>query len=229
VTLELTTTDGFSSQETMPGWSIVADLTPPELIQLRWIAVLRRRIGIGLALVLVLCLLAYAYAVVQHRAAEKDAAAVAQRTAILTRSANQFAGITLIESTVAGVDGQVACVMQDDVDVARVVASIDQALPSSMSIQSISVTLTPDASADPSAGLTATGRPAIGAVTVSGSGRGLDDLPAFVDGLTAVRGFTDVLPTSNQVSGGVAQFSLTIDLTDQLYSHLFDVGKPGGG
>lgn len=223
----LTRPDMIPHGDTMPGWDIVADMTPPELINLRWLAVLRRRIAIALLLVIVLCSAGFGYAFIRHGSANDEADAASARTTDLTRAANQFAGITRIETTVAHLDSQVASVMQSDVDVPRTIAAIRRALPASMSIQSISVTFSRDGSTDGSTGLDVSGHPTIGTVNISGAGQRLDDLPSFVDGLTAIRGVVNVLPTSNSVTKGIAGFSVTLALTDQLYSHQYDV-QPSG-
>jgi len=97
-----------------------------------------------------------------------------------------------------------------------------------MSIQTLTTTLNAEDTIDGSSGLDASGRSTIGTMSINGSGAGLDDLPAFVDGLVAIRGLVNVLPTSNLVSDGGAQFSVTISLTDQLHSHRFDLAKEGG-
>lgn len=229
MTIELARTEGYSPQSSRPGWNIVADMTPHELVVRRRLDILRRRIAVVLVMVVALCAAAFGYATLRHMSAEDDAEAEAARTTALTRSAARYAGITQIESTVSGLDAQVAAVMAKDVDVARVVAAIREALPTSMTMQSISVTLdqssSTDATTGTAAGLDASGRPTIGTVTISGSGRGLDDLPAFVDDLMTVRGFVDVLPTSNAVSDGSAQFNVTFTLTDLLRTHRFDGNK----
>lgn len=229
MTIELAPTEGYSPQTSRAGWDIVADMTPPELVARRRLAVLRRRIAIALVLVVVLCATTFGLATFRQLSADNKAADEAARTAALNRSAARYAGITEIETTVKGLDAQVATVMAKDVDVARIIAAVRRALPTSMTMQSISVTLdqssSTDATTGTSAGLDASGRPTIGTVTISGTGRGLDDLPAFVDDLMTVRGFVDVLPTSNAVSDGSAQFNVTFILTDLLFTHRFDADK----
>ena len=226
MTTDLALFEGPSSQASRPGWDIVADMTPPELIQRRRLGVLRRRIVLGLVLVVLLCAAGYLFALQQRSAADEEAATESDQTAALNRSVATYSGITRIELTVSTLDGQVATMMQDDVDVAGTIAELRAQLPGSMSIQNISVTLAA-ASTDGSATLDAAGRPTIGTVTVSGAGRSLDDLPAYVEALASVRGIVNVLPTSNQVTKGLAQFSVTMDLNDLLYTHRYDLGKPG--
>ncbi len=215
---------------TMPGWSIVADLTPRELVNSRALGVLRRWIAVLLALVVLLCGAGYAYAVLQTGTESDSAATAALQTSALTRASAKYAGVTQIETTLAATRGQIASVMVNDVDLAHQITAIRTALPASMSIGSLTLTLTPTAAGGTgtTGGLDTSGRSQIGTVTISGSGRSLDDLPAFVDRLVATRGFINVLPSSNLLSSGVATYSVTFALTDQLYSHRYDVGHAGG-
>lgn len=227
MTIELARPEGSSSRTSRPGWDIVADMTPPELVARRRLDVLRKRIAVVLVIVVVLCATGYALAILQHSRAETEAATETDQTASLTRAAATYSGITKIETTVSGVDAQVASMMMTDVDVSRAIARIGAELPGSMSVQSISVTLAADASAQGPTTLDAAGRPTIGTVTISGAGRGLDDLPRYVEALARVRGFVNVLPTTNQVSKGLSQFSVTMDLNDLLYTHRYDKTAPG--
>ena len=226
MTAVLARPDAPVSWSTMPGWNIVADMTPPELINMRWLGVLRRRIAAALVLVVVLCGVAYAYAYVQNGSASDAASAADFQTTNLNRATSAYLGITRIETTVTGIRSQVATVMANDVDVAHVISTIRGALPNTMSIQNLSLTLNP--ASTPSSGLDATGHSEIGSVTISGSGRTLDDLPTFVDRLAGIPGVVNVLPASNELNTGIAQFTLTVSLTDQLYSHRFDLTNTGG-
>jgi hypothetical protein len=223
----LTLPESPQQPDSMPGWDIVADMTPPELVNLRWIAVLQRRIAAGLVLVVLLCGAGYLYASHQDHVARSEADAAADRTRGLAESAGRFAAVTSIETTVRGIDDQMATLMENDVDVARLVTAIRRALPRSMAVQNVTVVVTgegpPVGTTD---GLDRSGHPAIGTVSISGSGRTLDDLPVFVDGLDAVPGLVEVLPTSNQVTEGKAQFSVSVTFTDQLLSHRYDETEP---
>lgn len=227
MTALLTRPETPSGRGGIPGWDIVADMTPRELVNSRWIAVLQRRIAAGLLLVIVLCAVGFAHASLLNRAATEQEETAAARTIYLRRSAAQYEGITRIETTVSDLNSQLTSLMANEVNVARIIASIRRSLPRSMSITSISVSLDASGGVDSSDVLDGSGRPTIGTVNISGSGRALDDLPAFVDGLSAVPGFGDVVPTSNQVSDGKAQFSTVVTLTDQLYSHWYDATKAG--
>jgi hypothetical protein len=173
--------------------------------------------------VLVICAAAFGYAAVRQQAARDEAVAATDRTTQLTRTVERYSGITVIETTVTGLDRQVGTLLENDVDLPRTVAAIDRALPASMTIQSMSVTVSPDGSVEGGGSLDRSGHPSIGSVTISGAGRTLDDLPAFVDRLTAIKGVVDVLPSLNAVAGRTAQYSVSLTLTDALYTHRYDV------
>ena len=226
MTAVLVRPDSPTLWSTMPGWNVVADMTPPELINSRWLSVLRRRIAVGLVFVVVLCAVAYGYASVQNGKASDAASAADFQTTILNRATTSYVGITQIETTVNGIRSQVATVMANDVDISHLVSTIRAALPNTMSIQNLALTI--NATVSPSSGLDASGHSEIGLITMSGSGRTLNDLPAFVDRLAAIPGLVNVLPASNQLNTGVAQFTLTVSLTDQLFSHRFDLTNTGG-
>ncbi|MEP7180298.1 MAG: hypothetical protein ABI775_14520, partial [Pseudonocardiales bacterium] len=126
----------------MPGWGIVADLTPPELITARHLRVLRKIIVLALSLTVVLCAAGYVLARQRHVAAAGRLDDANLRTTQVHKQTNAYAGITRIQGTVAAVQGQVASLMKDDVNLATLVKKIRSTLPASMSISSLSVTLT---------------------------------------------------------------------------------------
>jgi hypothetical protein len=208
----------------MPGWGIVGDLTPPELINARRLYTLRRIIAGALAFVVVLCGAGYGYAMMKHSSASNDMSSAEAQTTELNVSAGKYSGITRIETKVNASNSQLASLMHIDVDVAKLLATIRANLPGSMSIDNVSLALVNPTLAAGSGATTmdTTGRAHIGTVTINGSAQTLNDLPAFVDQLAALPGVVDVLPTSDQRTASVAQFSVSLVLTDALYSHSFD-------
>jgi hypothetical protein len=216
----------------MPGWTIVGDLTPPELINARRLHTLRRLIFVGLGIVVVLCAVAYGYAMIQHSRATDDLDSASAQTTQLQLETNKYSGITRIESTVAGVKAQIASVMLNDVDTAGLVARLRKALPGTMSIESLNINITGASATANAAGssssLDLSGNAIIGAVTISGSGQHLSDVSAYVDNLSRLPGLANIVPTSNEVQNHVAHFTIMFALTDRLYSHHFDVNAKGG-
>jgi hypothetical protein len=216
----------------MPGWGIVADLTPPELIASRHLKVLRKLIILGLVLVLVLCAGGFALAIQKHSSASSTRDAIDTRTRQLQSQlhSKSFRNVVRMQGTVAQVQGQVSSLMKNDVDLASLIARLRDALPASMSVNSLAVTLNPEGAPTPGAAgttLDTSGHPVIGTVTIAGSARTLNDLPAYVDDLATLKGVVNLVPTSNQADKGVAEFSLSFGLTDKLYSHQYDASTTG--
>ena len=126
---------------TMPGWGIVIDLTPPELVKARSLRLVRRFIALGLLVVLVLCALAYLYALKQSSAASDEASVASEQTTQLQIETNKYGGVSNIEADVAAIRAQVASVMGTDVDYSALLDKIRSAAPTSISIQNMTVTV----------------------------------------------------------------------------------------
>jgi hypothetical protein len=215
-----------SAWSTMPGWGIVADLTPPELVKARALRVVRRFIALGLLVVLALCALAYLYALQQSSSASDEASAASEQTTLLQIESNKYGGVSKIETDVAAIRSQVASVMGTDVDYSGLLDKIRSAAPTSMSIQNMTVTVSATGVSD-TASLDVSGVPHIGSITVNGVAKRLTDLPAYVDRLSAIRGIVNVIPTTNEVATNDVQFAVTFEINDALYSHRYDVTTGG--
>jgi hypothetical protein len=227
----MTTIHGNQLWNTMPGWGIVADLTPPELLNSRRLKLLRKLITAGLVAILVLCVGGYVLAARKQTAASGALADVQMRTTQLQAQGRQYRGITKIQGTVAAVQAQVATLMNGDVDLTKLMAKIRTGLPATMTLEQEAITISvagvaaSKSKSNPS--LDRSGHLQIGNVTLSGTGQTLDDLPAFVDALSVLTGVIDVVPTTNTTDKTGMQFTVTLGLTDQLLSHRFDAPKNG--
>lgn len=211
----------------MPGWGIVTDLTPAEVIAARSLRVIRRMIALLLALVVVGCAALYVWARLQNSAAEQDATSASAASAQLQSDLSKYSRVTSVQAATAQIQSQLAGVLSTDVDATHLLQSIRAALPSSMAIDNLTVSLTPQTAptttgADTTASI-------VGTVTITGTGKTIDDLAGFVERLSALPGVVDVVPGSNEMSEGVARFGLTLSLTSELYSHHFDLNNNSGG
>jgi type IV pilus assembly protein PilN len=216
----------------MPGWGIAADLTPPELIAERHLRVLRKLIVAALALLVLVCAGGYVLAVQQHSTAADVRDAITARTEQLQQQLQNksFRNVVQIQGTVAQVQGQVATLMKNDVDLPALLGKVRVALPARMVIKTLTVTLTPagtPAAGAPTPTLDTSGHVVIGTVIVGGLSRSIDDLPTYVDRLAKVKGISNLVPTSNQNDTGGVKFSLAFAITDRLYSHRYDVSTTG--
>jgi hypothetical protein len=218
---------------TMPGWGIVANLLPPEVILARRIRVLRKLMTMVLIAVVVLGCLGYGYAFWQAHRASATLSAEQNRGSQLTAQQDKYANVVRIEGNVANVKSQIATLLADDVDFSTLIVRVGGKLPHGATISQMSVTLAVGsqpaaASGTDSSVLDTSGHPHIGAITLTGQAGNLDQVAAFVSSLATVPGIVGVFPTSqqggatSQRGGGAAvQFNVALTLTDQVLSHRY--------
>lgn len=218
----------------LPGWGIAADLTPPELVNARQLTVLRKLMAVGLVLLLLACGGGYYLAAHEKSQATADLEAAQGQTEQLQRVGRSYSSVVAIQGSVSQVQSQVAEVMGGDVDLVALMVMLESNLPKTMTITQESILINTAAvvgatGVTAGSGLDTSGLPRIGSITITGTGRSLDDLSDYIDSLQTVAGLVDVLPISNTASADKAatQFSLTIGLTNVLLSHRFDVGGSG--
>jgi hypothetical protein len=220
----------------MPGWGIVADLTPPELIASRRMRVIRRLMIVAVATVVLLCAGGYTLAIWQHNQAANELASEQDRTTSLLAEQRRYSGVTVVRGAIADVQGQLAGLMVADVNVGSLVAAITTALPKGMSIDQITVTVAAASSSGNAStngesgglgGLDLSDAAHIGTVTLSGSGSKLTDLAAYVDTLRKTPGVFEPYPQSNQITETGTTYSLELTLTDALLTHRYDTQDGG--
>ena len=209
---------------TMPGWGIAADLTPPELVAARRLKVLQKFIAAALAIVVLACIGLYTMAYLSKSSATSALDAANAKTSQLTAQQAKYTKVTLIQTQTKAIDAQISSLMSSDVDVSGLVGKLRKALPGTMSITSVSVTLTGSSAVAGAAGpsLDTSGLPQIGAITLTGVAQNLDNLADYVSALSALPGVVNVIPTSNVSNPRSATWNVTMQLDNKLYSHRYD-------
>jgi len=216
--------------QTRPGWGIAVDLTPGEIVNTRKVRSLKKLILAGLALVVILCLGATAVTLLDKVDAQDSYDAAVSTTADLQAQAAKYNDITAMQATTTQVEAQVATLMSNDIDIVNLLARIRTALPQGLSISNETVALAvqdgteapADPAADPAVPPAAPGTTRIGSVTLTGSGGAIKDLAAFVTNLIKLKGVVDVVPTSaTKIETGI-DYTLSLNITDALYTHRFD-------
>ena len=215
----------------MPGWHVVADLTPPELIAARRLKVVRLLVLIVVVIVAAACGGGYYLARQQAAAAAADLEAAQATSTTLQAQQRSFAGVTALQGTLDAVRSQIATLLAGDVDFAKLLGDIGAALPPGMTIDQAAVTITlptatgrsGSADAGGASALDASGVTHIGTVTLAGTGQTLEDLPVFIQHLGAIDGVFDPYPLTNQVVEAGTTYSVQITVTDARLSHAFDV------
>jgi hypothetical protein len=217
---------------TMPGWGIAADLTPPELINSRQIKVIRRWITVIIAVAMLVCLAGFAVASRRQAAAAGALDRERAQTRSLQSQARKYDGITKIQGTVSEVQSQVAKLMGGDVDLVTLLARVRTELPRTMTIvaETVTISLSAVGSAGSTTGADISGHQIIGNISLSGNADRIVNLSAYVLRLQAIDGVVDVLPLSNAGKAGdeTVHYTVTLNLTDKLLSHRFDHSISGG-
>lgn len=224
--------------ESRPGWGIAVDLTPPEILGARRARVLTRLIALGLVLVVAVCAGVSLMARADESAAQGTYDSAQARTADLQANAGTYGEVTMLSAVTTGIADQVATLMANDVDFVALMTVIRTGLPAHVQITNEAVLPAPAKVAvaavpvDPAAAGPPTDTPAtpavasgpviIGSITLAGTGHVIKDLAPFVATLNHLPGVVDVVPTSTiQTETGMA-FTLSMNITDELYSHLYD-------
>jgi hypothetical protein len=214
---------------TMPGWGIVANLIPPEILQARRVRAVRRIVALALCLVVLLGAVGYAFAFYRSHEAEQTLAAEQSRTSQLLARQKQYAGVTRLQGSVAAVRTELSRLLGSDVDVSALVGSIVRQLPAGATVSQLAVTMTPPvdaqgraAVASGTATLDTSGHPHIGLISITGQAVRVTDVSTLVDRLSALPGFIDPYPTSNTTNDKGTLFTIQFSITDRLLSHRYD-------
>lgn len=206
----------------MPGWGIVADLTPPELRARRALGVLKKVIGASMALLLAICVGGYVLANRSANSAQEQLGSANAQTAVIQAQIDKHSTVTRLQNATSGIETQLSGLFATDVDVSRLVRDLADALPAGMDVTSINLTLTgssaTDTSVDPS-------EASIGTVTLAGTSSDLNDLARYVSALNGLRGVTAVIPSTNTASGKAVSWTLSLQLTTERYTKRFGAGS----
>ncbi|HET6878335.1 MAG TPA: hypothetical protein VFH38_12455 [Jatrophihabitans sp.] len=205
---------------TMPGWGIVADLLPPEVVAARRVRGIRKVVAYVVLAIVLLAGAGYGYAYWQvHKASTALTAAQAQ-TATLAAEQQKYDVVVQVQGETQHVQSELGTLLTGDVDLSHLVAAVVQRSPVPSGITSIQVTLTgaAGAAAAPTGAdaLDMSGHQHIGTITLSGVARTLDQVAAYVTQLSQLPGVVTVFPTSQADDGKQVTYSLQLTLTDQL-------------
>jgi hypothetical protein len=223
----------------MPGWGIVANLLPPELLEARRANAVRRLVAIASVVVLVLALLGFGYAKWRAHTASDALTRAQDTTQSLMIEQRKYNEVVQIQGTLSEVQTQIRQLMGNDVQFANLDAALRVTLLPGMAISQLTAAINTGAAAGavaPTSGSgansgsvlnTAPAR-AIGTITLTGTAVHFSDVSGYIDRLGTVKGITSVYPISNAVTEGGVQFSLQITITDLSLSHRYDATSTEG-
>ena len=213
-----------------PGWGIVVDLTPPELLNVRQLRAVRRIVLA--ALVAVAVLLASVYLLIdQKRSSAQDELANAQTATIhLQQQQQKYSGVTKLKAAAQQIKVQIGSLMSGDVASDALLYRMLLAVPTGVHLESVSVTINQagvanaqNAQGGAPGAIEISGHSRIGTVTMNGKAAAMDEVSTYVDRLSAIPGVLDVVPTSNSRDAGGGEFTISFGLDDRLLTHHFDV------
>lgn len=207
-----------------PGWEIAANLTPPELVIAARVRRLRERLVLALCLVVLLAVSGYGYGFYRTHQAESALHGEQARTELLRKQQSKYAALVSLQDSVAKVRADISTLMGGDVEVNAFVDEITRARPAGVTITQLSVDLGPQnkASADTGQSLDTSGKKHIGTIQLQATGSKIDDASAYATALERIPGVVDVFPTDNRAQGSATQFTITVNLTEELLSHRFE-------
>jgi len=220
-----------STWETRPGWGIAVDLTPGEVVQARNVRVHKRLIGLALVVLLALCVGVVLLMQDAKSSAQRSYEDAQLRTTQLTAETQQYTVLTTMQRIIDETKTKTAALMAQDVDLVNLMARVRTALPAQLSLDNMTVLLVPPAPPAVAADGTTpaiTGPQIIGSVTLTGTGGKIRQVTPFVAVLNHLRGVVDVVPTSISKTEDAVQFTMTMNITDELYTHRYDVAPATG-
>jgi hypothetical protein len=210
---------------TMPGWGIVANLIPPELLQARRVRALQKLVGLLLVLLVIIGGAGYGYALYHSHQASQELSVEQNRTSQLLADQNRYRGVTEIQGNVEQVRGQLAKLMGMDVDTSALIGSLIKQLPSGTSVTQLALTIaepTPTAANNIGASALDTSSQAhIGTITVSGQAHQVSDVALFLNRLNALPGLVSPYPSTSSVNDTGVQFTIQLSINDSLLTHRF--------
>jgi hypothetical protein len=221
---------------TMPGWGIVANLIPPEVLQARRVRAVRKLVAYALCVLVLIVAAGYSFAWYRSHEAADTLAAEQSRTSQLLAQQKRYADVTVLQGSVASVRTELSQLLASDVDVSNLMASILLQLPPGATVSQLAVTMSApvgkQATVNPASGsaaLDTSGRPHIGVISITGQALRVSDVSTLVERLSALRGFIDPYPTSNQTNDKGTLFTIQFSINDSLLSHRYDVTSKTGG
>jgi Tfp pilus assembly protein PilN len=208
-------------------WATVpkVNLLPPEILQGRRLARLKRALGAGVGVTLVLCAAATVWAVSGASSAQEDYDAAQSRGAILRTEQAKYAAVPKVLGLIQAAGTARERAMSTDVLWYGFLSDLAVTTPKGVTLNGLQVSLdAPSTSADP---LLPSG---IGTVTFTGAAQHFPDVAAWLDAVGTVHGLDgSSLQSATRAGAEAAQagdaevnFTSTIAVTSKALTHRYD-------
>jgi hypothetical protein len=207
----------------MPGWGIVVNLLPPEVLAARRIRVIRKLIVSAVGVIVFIAALAYGYAYWQVHTASNQLAAAETQTAQLHRSQLKYTPVVALQAQTSHIKDELAGATATNVDLPILVGKLVALSPDPNQLAKVDVEVTAAAPASSAVSSTSgtgsldtSGRLHIGTVTITGAATSMGQVSRYVHRLDQVPGVVEVFPLSAQADSRLLDFTIEMTMTDQL-------------
>lgn len=201
--------------------AVRARLLPDEIVSDRQVEVVRKQVIAGLVLVVVILIAAFGLSKWQTRSANNDLATAQRQGAQLESEQNQFAPLVQAQAQIQAIQNQLHSLMRTDLSWKTMLTTLQAKAPSGVTIDSVAGTVNAGtATAGGAAGvpagtsvLNASGQPAVGTLTVSGTAPDKRTVAAYADQLATVKGLAAPLVSSVAADPSGAKFTIVAVIT----------------
>lgn len=210
----------------MPGWGIVVNLVPPEVLVARRVRVIHKLIVTSVAAIVLVAGLAYGYAYWQVHTASGQLSAAEAQTTQLHQGQQKYGAVLSLQAETAHVDGELKGLTATSIDLANLVNKVIALSPNPGLLTKVDVEETAAAppgstavtTSNPTGSLDTSGQLQIGTITVTGAAASVAQVSDYVHRLAKVPGVVEVFPVTAQTNGRYLDFTVEMTMTDQLFS-----------
>jgi Tfp pilus assembly protein PilN len=198
--------------------SIRASLLPPEIIDKRRLAVLKKRILIALTTLVALLAAWYAFALLQTSQANSDLSSAQSKTRALQAQQRDFGPLVAAQAQSAAIRDQLTKLMVGDVQWKDMLATLRASATRGVQITTVSATMTSGATVTSGVAgglgvLNQSGKQPVGTLSINGSAPDKNAVAAYIDGLSKVTGLAAPFPASVTGDKGSVTFTANVIIT----------------
>ena len=205
-------TGGPPPERLLRNLSIAANLLPAEIVQTRRSRQARRSVISALVVFVVLLSAWYGATAYQTAAARTELSSVEGDVQRLTQNQNKFKDLVGVQAESRGINSQLRAVLATDLPMPALVGDVQNAAPSGIRVNTISVLLTSSHGNTPTLP-TLTKDRIVGTLSVAGAGRDKATVAAYVDALSEIPGLANAVLGSANLQNGQVDFTVHLDIT----------------
>jgi Tfp pilus assembly protein PilN len=191
------------------------NLMPPEIVEGRHLAIVKRRLFWSIIAILLICVLAFAAAFVLRAAADQRYNDALAQSDTLVAQKKQYSPVIQVQQDIANTTNARTFALSTEVNWTNYANSIQAALPEGVTIQSLTVVgIDPG---DPLAeGADPLTRPGVAVISFSALSATLPDASEWIEALSAIPGLADINLQSSVLQDQTGEVSYLVSATAQV-------------